>query len=133
MRHLILLVPFALAACATTGSGGGSGMVIDTVSRGEQVTGASCAVSTNAGTWNVVTPATLEGVTPSGNLRVVCNKPGYRTSEVIQGPSNPLGSSVGLGVGGGGGNVGVGVGLNFPIRVGGGNYPSRVTVELNPL
>lgn len=133
MRHLILLVPFALAACATTGAGGRGGLTIDTVSGGQQVAGASCAVSTNEGTWNVVTPASIEGVSPSGDLRVVCNKPGYRTSEVIQRPSNPLGSSVGLGVGGGGGNVGVGVGLNFPIRVGGGSYPSRVTVELNPL
>lgn len=132
MRRLILLVPFAIAACATTGSGS-NGLAIETVALGQQVTGASCAVSTNSGTWNVVTPASLEGVAPNGDLRVVCNKPGYRTSEVIQRPSNPLGSSVGLGVGGGGGNVGVGVGLNFPIRVGGGSYPSRVTVELNPL
>lgn len=132
MRHLILLVPIALAACATTGSGG-DGMAIETVSRGEQVTGASCSVSTNAGTWNVVTPASLQGISANGDLRVLCNKPGYRTSEVIHRPSNPLGSSVGLGVGSGGGNVGVGVGLNFPIRVGGGHYPSRVTVELNPL
>lgn len=131
MRHLILLVPFALAACATTGSGG-SGMTIETVSGGQQVAGASCTVSTNSGTWNVMTPATLEGVAANGDLRVLCNKSGYRTSEVIHRPSNPLGSSVGLGAGGGGGNVGVGVGLNFPIRVGGGKYPSRVTVELNP-
>ncbi|HEY8606361.1 MAG TPA: hypothetical protein VIM12_04505 [Noviherbaspirillum sp.] len=132
MRHLILLLPIALAACATTGAGGG-GMSIETTSRGQAVTGASCMVSTNAGSWNVVTPATLEGVSANGDLRVVCNKEGYRTSEVLYRPSNPLGSNVGLGVGGGGGHVGVGVGLNFPIRVGGGSYPSRVTVDLNPL
>jgi hypothetical protein len=39
---------------------------------------------------------------------------------------------MGVGVGGGGGNVGVGVGLSFPIRFGGGTYPSRVTVDMNP-
>lgn len=131
MRYLILLVPMLAAACATTGSGGGS-VAIGTRAGGQEVVGADCNVSTGAGNWNVVTPATVTVGSASGDLRVVCNKPGYRTSEVIFRPSNPLGSSVGLGVGGGGGNVGVGVGLNFPVRLGGGSYPSQVTVDMNP-
>jgi hypothetical protein len=132
MRHLILLLPIALAACASTGSGGSGGITIDTAAGGQNLPGANCMVSTNAGSWNVVTPATVSVGSPSGDLRVVCNKTGYRTSEVVYKPSNPLGSSVGLGAGGGGGNVGVGVGLSFPIRLGGGSYPSRVTVDMNP-
>lgn len=131
MRYLVLLLTIALAACASTGSGG-RGLAVETVSHGQAVAGANCTVSTGDGSWNVVTPATLPIESASGDLRVVCNKAGYRTSELIVKPSNPVGSSMGVGVGGGGGNVGVGVGLNFPIRLGGGSYPSRVAVELNP-
>lgn len=132
MRQLILLLPIAIAACATTGSSGGN-IAIETASRGQALAGATCTVSAGTGSWNVTTPATVNIGSASGDLRVVCNKDGYRTSEMIFKPSSPLGSSVGLGVGGGGGNVGVGVGLNFPISLGGGTYPSRVTVDLNPL
>lgn len=132
MRHLILLLPIALAACATTGSSGGN-IAIETVSRGQPVTGAQCLVSTNAGNWNIVTPTTVNVGSASGDLRVVCNKEGYRPSEAIFRPYSPVGSSVGIGAGGGGRNLGVGVGLNFPVLLGGGTYPSRVTVELNPL
>lgn len=131
MRHLILLFPLVVAACATTGSSGGN-ITIETNSRGQAVTGANCAVSTNAGSWNVVTPGSVNIGSASGDLRVVCQKDGFRTSEIVFRPSSPFGSSVGLGVGGGGGNVGVGVGLSFPISLGGGTYPSRVTVDLNP-
>ncbi|HYD96885.1 MAG TPA: hypothetical protein VEC01_16265 [Noviherbaspirillum sp.] len=131
MRRLILLLPLAIAACATTGSSGGK-IDIETAARGQPVAGANCNVNLGSANWNVVTPASIEVGGGSGDLRVVCNKEGYRTSETIFRPSGPYGSNLGLGVGGGGGNVGVGVGLNFPIRFGGGSYPSRVTVELNP-
>lgn len=131
MRHLILLLPLAIAACATTGSSDGV-VTIETATRGQALAGANCAVSTGAGNWNVVTPASVNIGNASGDLRVLCNKDGYRTSEIVFRPSNPYGSSMGVGVGGGGGHVGVGVGLSFPIRLGGGTYPSRVTVDMNP-
>lgn len=130
MRYLILLLAMALAACATTGSGGR--LTVETASRGQAVTGANCAVTTNAGGWNVVTPGTVPVGSASGDLHVICNKSGYRTSELIVRPSGPVGSNMGVGVGGGDRHVGVGVGLNFPVSLGGGGYPSRVTVELNP-
>lgn len=131
MRHLILFLPIALAACATTGSSGGN-IAIETTSRGQSISGANCAVSTGVGSWNVTTPGSVNIGSASGDLRVVCQKEGYRTSEMVFRPSSPYGSSVGIGVGGGGGNVGVGVGLSFPISLGGGTYPSRVTVDMNP-
>lgn len=131
MRHLILLMPLAIAACATTGSSGG-GISIETVAKGEPLTGANCVVHTNSGNWNVITPGTVNVGGANGDLRVVCNKEGFRTSEMIFRPSRPFGSSVGLGVGGGSSNVGVGVGLSVPISLGGGGYPSRVTVDMNP-
>lgn len=132
MRHLILfLLPAVLVACATTRSSGGN-IAIETTSRGQAISGARCAVSTGAGNWNVTTPATVNIGSASGDLRVLCEKEGHRASEMVFRPSSSVGSSVGLGVGGGGSNVGVGVGLNFPVRLGGGTYPSRVTVDLTP-
>lgn len=132
MRHLILLLPIALAACATTGSSGGN-VAIETAANGQSLPGAHCMVTTSSGSWNVTTPITLNVGGVNGDLRVVCNKEGYRTSEVIYRPSGPYGSSVGLGVAGGsGGNVGVGLGMSVPISFGGRGYPSRVTVNMNP-
>ncbi|HYD59369.1 MAG TPA: hypothetical protein VEC35_03395 [Noviherbaspirillum sp.] len=131
MRHLILFMPLAIAGCATTGSTGGV-VAIETASRGQALTGANCVVSTGAGNWNVVTPASVNVGGANGDLRVLCNKTGFRTSEVVYRPSSSYGSSMGVGAAGGGGNVGVGVGLSFPISLGGGMYPSRVTVDMNP-
>jgi hypothetical protein len=129
MRHLILLLPVLLAACATTGSSGGN-VTIETMAGGQPLPGANCVVSTNSGSWNVQTPATLNVGTANGDLRVVCNRDGFRTSEMVFRPSGPLGSSVGLGVGGGS-SVGVGVGLSVPIALGSGGYPSRISVDMN--
>ena len=132
MRYPILLVSIALAACATTGAGNDS-IVVDTYSRGQPLAGANCLVSTASGSWNVVTPATVQVGSANGDLRVVCNKDGYRTSELLFKPSGTSsGSSVGLGVGGGGGHVGVGLGMSVPITLGSMVYPTRVSVELNP-
>jgi hypothetical protein len=130
MRYATLLLPLVLAACASTGAGNG-GVAIETVSNGQPLSGANCAVSTAAGNWNIVTPAVAPVGSARGDLRIICNKRGYRTSEVVYRPSGALSPNLGVGVGGGSGNVGVGVGLGFPIALGGG-YPSRVTVEMNP-
>lgn len=131
MRRLILLLPVALAACATTGSNGGR-IAVETVSHGQPLAGANCVASTNTGSWDLMTPATVMVGSANGDLHVVCNKDGYRTSEMIFRPSGPYGSSAGLGVGGGSGHVGVGLGLSVPISLGGGGYPSRVIVDMNP-
>jgi hypothetical protein len=132
MRRLILLLPIALAACATAGSSGESNVVVETYSRGQPMPGANCFVSTGSGSWNVVTPATVPIGSASGDLRVVCNKAGYRTSELLFRPSSVSGSSMGVGVGGGSGHVGVGVGMSVPITLGRGGYPTRVSVDMNP-
>jgi len=131
MRRLILLLPLTLAACATTGLNGGA-IAIETATRGQPLPGANCVASNNAGSWNVLTPAKIAVGSANGDLHVVCDKNGYRTSEMIFRPAGPFGSSLGLGAGGGGGHVGVGVGLSVPITLGGGGYPSRVVVDMNP-
>jgi hypothetical protein len=135
MRPLILLLPIALVACATTGSNGGV-VAIDTAARGQSLPGAACVVTNGTNTWNVTTPASVAVGSPVGDLRVVCNKDGFRTSEMVYQPSPGSygGSSVGIGAGGGGRHVGLGVGISMPIGGfgGGGGYPARITVDMNP-
>lgn len=132
MRRVMWLLPIVLTACSTTGSGNGN-IAIDTTSRGQALSGASCIVTTGSGRWTLITPATAPVGSPRGDLRVICNKSGYRTSEVVYQPSSPTNSNVGIGLGGGGSHIGVGLGFGIPISLGGGNYPSRITVEMNPV
>jgi hypothetical protein len=131
MRRLILVLSLALAACATTQSSGG--ITVETTSQGQPLAGANCEVRTGAGSWNVVTPGTVNVGDALGDLRVVCDKPGFRTSEMIYRTSGSAysGPNVGVGVGGGSGNVGVGLGLSVPILSARGGYPARITVNMN--
>jgi hypothetical protein len=125
------LLALFLSACAT-GAGNDGRVSVVTASNGSEFAGANCVVSTRSQTWNIVTPATLMIGTANGDLHVVCNKAGYRTSELILPPYGQSGSSVGLGMGGGSGNVGVGLGFSLPISTGGGYYPARVMVTMQP-
>lgn len=136
MRTLILLSILYLSGCATVP---GSGMQIDTVSQGQALPGASCNVSNAGQTSIVTTPAVVPMPNRYGELRVVCDKPGYRTSELIlqdvpgSGGFGWPGSSLGVGISGGsGGRVGMGVGLSFPFFSGEAGMPRRVTIEMNP-
>lgn len=134
MRQLISFCPVLftvlLGACAT-GAGNDGRVSIVSASNGSEFAGASCVVNTNSQTWHIVTPATLMIGGANGDLHVVCNKVGYRTSELILPPYGQSGSSVGFGMGGGGGNVGVGLGFSLPISTSGGYYPARVMVTMH--
>lgn len=101
MRHLALLLPLsvALAACATSGPGDGS-ILIETAAQGRSLTGVPCTVASNAGSWKVITPGTVNPGRANGELHVLCSQPGYRTAEVVY-PAMAVGgsgSSVGLGL-----------------------------------
>lgn len=126
MRSIVLLFPIALMACATSGSSGA--LLVDAISQGQPLAAANCVVANNNATWNVIVPATINIGSVAGDLRVVCSKPGYRTSEVLYAPYKTVNSSLGVGVGGGN----VGIGLNIPVGLSTGNYPSRITVDMNP-
>ena len=134
----MLALILAVGACATPPVSNDLG--IETASAGQYLAGANCTVQTIEGSFNVVTPATVPVRNTPGDLRVVCNRQGYRTSEVIYrglgyGGYSAYGGgpSVGLGLGGGGGNVGFGLGLGFPIGgVAGNSAPSRIVVEMTP-
>jgi len=136
---LAMGLALGLGACATAPVSNDLG--IETVSRGQPVPGASCTVQLVEGSFTIVTPAVVPARNTGGDLRVVCNKPGYRTSEVLyRGGYAGYGgygsrTSLGFGLGGGGGSIGYGIGLGVPI--GGGaspsSLPASVLVEMNPL
>ncbi len=139
MRYLILALPLALAACAST-EPREEGIAVETVSRNQVVHGASCVVSNGNGSWQVVTPGRVDTGGVNGDLRVVCDKSGYRTSEFLFRPSAyPVagsGTSLGVGLGSFGRRVGGSVGFSVPLGGFGGSsgsYPSRVAVEMSPL
>lgn len=133
------LAASGLAACATAPVSNDLG--IETVSRGQPVPGASCLVHLVEGSFNIITPAVVPARNTRGDLRVVCNMPGYRTSEVLyRGGYAGYGgygsrTSLGFGLGGGGGSIGYGIGLGVPIGGGSGpaSLPATVLVEMNPL
>jgi hypothetical protein len=123
-----------LAACAGPGVGRSNGNVmVEAASSGQALPGAQCTVTNGAGRWEVVTPSNAPVGSPVGDLRIICNKPGFRTSEVVYRPSSGVTPNVGVGVGGGSGHVGLGLGIGVPVfgSIGEG-YPSRVVVEMNP-
>lgn len=133
MRNLVYILPLVLGACASVGSNDGN-ISIETASNGQSLPGAQCVVSNNVGQWNVTTPGSAPVGSPNGTLRVLCNKAGYRASEVIHQPSyGGSGASVGLGVGHIGNRSGGGIGIGLPIGgYGRGGYPSTITVEMSP-
>jgi hypothetical protein len=109
--------------------------------QGKPLTGAACDVSNLSGSWNVQTPATVMVGEPNGDLRVVCDHPGYRASEVIYRlPGSTVGSSgtrVSVGVGGGSfgsaSGMGMSMGFGFPLGSVRQRYPAQLTVDLSPL
>lgn len=126
-----ILLPLLLTACAS-GFGNRQVTIATATPNGQEFAGASCAVLTDSRSWNVTSPATLD-IPVNGDLRIVCNKAGYRTSELRLPPiGQGGGSSVGLGMGGGSGAVGVGLGFSLPVSSGGSNYPPRILITMSP-
>ncbi len=127
-----------LVSCASTAPSDGRVEILST-SRSQPLTGALCEVETGAGKWSVTTPGSVQLGQPQGDLRVVCNREGYRTSEVVfrRGSSGSPGATrVGVGMGGGFGGysgVGISLGFGFPLSSGRTTYPSQVVVDMTPL
>ena len=130
MRKVTLIAVSLLAGCA--GMSGSRTLQIDTRSGGQPLAGAVCQVNLGRERFDVTTPARMDVSQAQGDLQVVCNKPGYRTSELYYRATSSSGSSIGLGAGGGGGHVGLGVGLNFPLQTGRSDYPPQLTIDLTP-
>ena len=139
-----LAIGMGLGARATTPVS--NDLSIETVSRGQPVPGAHCTVQLVEGSFDIVTPAVVPARNTRGDLRLLCNLTGYRTSEVLyrggyagyDGYASRTSLSFGVGgfsFGGGGGGAGYGVGLGVPIGGGPGpsSLPASVLVEMNPL
>lgn len=134
MRCRYLLLPLMLTGCAAPAPNNGR-ITIDSVAGGQPLPGADCIVSTYRGNWNVVTPASIPAAGLNGELRIICDRPGYRRSEVIYRPAPGTGaglSQLGIGIGGGSGNVGVGLGMGVPLGGAGSVYPPYIAVEMTP-
>lgn len=135
MRYLILGLCVVCFGCATVASDNGH-VLIEATSDNQQLEGARCVVKTDGSRWDVITPADVLIVAADGDLHVVCNKPGYRTSEVVyRAPSGLNSPGVGIGAVGGSGGIGaigVGLGVNLPQTFGAKEkfYPSRVLIEM---
>jgi hypothetical protein len=135
-RVSIILTSLLLTACAglTTFSGK---VAILTTAKSQPLAGATCQVDTGAGSWIIQTPGMAQVGQPIGDLRVVCNKAGFRTSEVIYRHPSSAGraSHVGVGVAGGsgGGGMGISLGMGFPMSGWGSDYPEQVVVDMSPL
>ena len=135
----LLPVTLSISGCAVTPPFDGRVEILSS-SRDQSLTGADCVVTTDSGSWTVQTPGHAAVGAANGDLRVVCDKAGYRTSEVIHRSSaahrGPGASRVGVGIGGGRGvysGVGVSLGFGFPLAGARSDYPSRVTVDMTPL
>ena len=99
--------------CLTAGGcamidAGEPGVLIDTAARGQPLPGVACAASIDDLHWDVVTPAVISVGDARGELRVVCNHPGYRTSELIFRPIS-----------------------GTPLPLAGTRYPKRLTLDMN--
>ena len=130
-----------LVSCASQPSPPAGQLQVLSTAQGKPLTGAACVVSNLSGSWNVQTPATVMVGDPNGDLRVVCEHPGYRNSEVIYrmpggGVSNS-GTRVSVGVGGGSfgsaSGMGVSMGIGLPLGSVRQRYPAQLTVDLTPL
>lgn len=136
----LVFSPLLLAACATQPQRPPGQIDVSSTTRGQPLAGAECTVQTDTASLTLITPATIDLGEPRGDLWVVCNREGYRTSEVIiRAPGNNSTSSrtrVGVGVGGGIGRtsgVGVSLGLGLPFGSMQARYPAKVVVDLTPL
>ena len=90
----------AVTAMATMLLAGCAGMqpvapeiLIETAARGAPVNGAACVAMIADTRWDVLTPGKIVLGDARGTLRLVCNHPGFRSSELI---FRPAGTSTGF-------------------------------------
>ncbi len=134
-RLLLAFLLFMLSACSTLPPCTGK-LTISTTSRNQPVNGASCVVRTDAGKWNIITPAIASVGQVAGDLHVVCELQRYRTAEVIfrSGTRGMQSSRVAIGAAGGSGGSGMGlsIGLGLPLGDAQFTYPTEIVVDMLP-
>lgn len=70
-----------LGGCASTASV--PRILVETAARGQPLAGVACTAVIGTQRWDLTTPATIVVGDASGELRIVCNMAGFRTSELI--------------------------------------------------
>jgi hypothetical protein len=87
VKHLqatALVAAFSLlGGCASITSGTSQMIAVETSKNDLPVMGANCRVTSDKGTWNIVTPATFEIPKSSGDARIVCEKAGEPKGEAV--------------------------------------------------
>ena len=139
LRLAALVFSVLLAACASQPQRPVGQIDIATTVQGKPLDGADCVARTLSGSWSVRSPGVVNVGEPNGDLHVVCNLAGYRSSEVIirqpAGVPGTGGSRVSVGFGGGFGGYnsgGVSLGFGFPILPARPQYPAQVVVDMTP-
>ncbi len=135
-RFLSFFIVCMMSACSTLPPYSGK-IAISTTSLSLPVTGASCEVRTDAGKWTIITPAIAPVGQIAGDLHVVCELQGYRTSEVIfrSGARGLQSSRVTVGAAGGsggGGGMGLSIGFGLPLGDTQFSYPNEIVVDMTP-
>ena len=131
VRSAALVLPLLLAACVST-PGSEPAIVLETAARGQPEPGANCVASIGSVRWQVTTPAVLAVGGARGELHIVCDKPGFRSSELIFRPEAGAASGASIGFGSGGYGTSIGLGLSFPLSGASATYPKRLVIDLNP-
>ena len=122
------LAPCLLTACAGM-AGPPPGILIETAAAGQPLPGVACVAMIDSTRWDVVTPARISLGSANGVLRIVCNHPGFRTSELIFKPA-PM-TSPGLSAAFGSYSSSAALDAAFPLGGVGSRYPEHLVLDLN--
>jgi hypothetical protein len=120
---LALAVSLLSTGCASIVSGSNQPLSVETISSsGGAVSGATCRLTNNKGTWFVVSPGSVTVGRSGENLSVTCNKDGHEPG-IVSAKSSVKGMAFGNILAGGfiGGAIDAGTGAAF-------DYPSLIQV-----
>ncbi|MDE8349961.1 MAG: hypothetical protein POG74_10850 [Acidocella sp.] len=84
LRFLVVALPLLTANCASIVAGTSESLSVKTVSGASDLSGASCTLGNDKGSWTVVTPGTVKIHQSSGSLNVTCAANGYEDNTVSE-------------------------------------------------
>jgi len=121
MRHSFVII-FAglfllLQGCASITESTSQSVSVQTYQKGVQVTGASCTLQNNKGSWTVTTPGSVVVHKSFGDISANCTKTGYDSGGASYKSSSNLGVWGNVLIGGGIGAIidgSNGAGYNYP-------------------
>lgn len=126
-RFAALLLPTVLTGCASIVGGTSQPLSVEARAAGAPVTGASCKLSNDKGTWFVTTPGSTTVHRSAEDLAVRCDKEGHAPG-IVNAKSSTKGMAFGNLLFGGivGGAVDVSSGAAF-------DYPTLINVEMGQI